>query len=551
MEIEAKFTISDRETYIQLRNLDSLYGLQLTEASTQDLRDTYLDTEKKDLYAQGYALRQREASEQAWITLKNLDNTEKGSIHKREELETAVASQTPLQDWPPGPVLDKVQSLIGPAALVPLLTLHQTRVTRRLVDGSREIGELCLDEVSIIGTNKSETFIELELELQPGGTAEELEKIATALGNDWNLKPQKKSKYSRAMALINRKNQNPKTTRKKYPKVTKKPKKNPGITREDSMASAARKTLTLHFRRMLFHEPGTRIGEDIEELHDMRVATRRLRAALPVFSKFIDPAKLKPLRKGLKITGRYLGAVRDLDVFWEKTTEYLESQLPGDAADLTSLRGVWENERKQARKKMLGYLDSKTYRNFVLNFHTFLEDNDAWTPPALQEKGEPVPHHLKLVVPVAVYQRLAEVLAYDEWVSQPEVPLEQYHQLRIAAKRLRYTMEYFREALGPEVDMLIERIKALQDHLGDLQDCVIAREILTDFLKWGAWKPKKKDKRDAEPHQPMLFQHMGVKAYLKAREHEQQILIDSFPHIWGEITDPYFSHSIAAMVTAW
>ena len=54
------------------------------------------------------------------------------------------------------------------------------------------------------------------------------------------------------------------------------------------MDEAARKTLLFHFERMLKHEPGTREGEDAEELHDMRVATRRMRAALRVFDGYID-----------------------------------------------------------------------------------------------------------------------------------------------------------------------------------------------------------------------------------------------------------------------
>ena len=550
MEIEAKFTIKDRETYIQLKNLDSLYGLQLTEPRVQELQDIYLDTPKNKLFAAGYALRQRESAQAAWITLKTTEAPKKGAVHRREELEAEIPPGTTPSEWPSGPVLDSVQQIIGDTPLKPMVRLSQSRVIRHLVDGTRQVAEISLDEVSIHGDEKTASFIELELELEPGGSTEEFEELAAALGADWNLKPQKKSKLDRALELTDQPFKTARQGALKIPRVTKKPKKYPGITPADTMTSAARKTLTLHFRRMLYHEPGTRAGEDIEELHDMRVATRRMRAALPVFHDYLDPDRIKPLAEGLKLTGRRLGAVRDLDVFWEKTTEYLEARQPGEAGDLTSLRKVWEEARNRARIKMLRYLDSKTYRKFVIAFHEFLEDAEAWQPPALPKNLEPTPHHLRLVVPVAVYQRLAEVLAYDEYITKPDAPIDQYHQLRIAAKRLRYTMEYFQEVLGPEVQMMIDRVKALQDHLGDLQDCFIAREILTDFLAWGAWRPKKKQKIE-RPQQPTLFQDLGVNTYLRSKEREQQILLDSFPHVWGEIRDPYFSHSIAAMVTAW
>ncbi len=92
----------------------------------------------------------------------------------------------------------------------------------------------------------------------------------------------------------------------------------PGLALDDSMAEAARKTIQFHFQRMLEHEAGTRAGEDIEELHDMRVATRRMRAALGVFDDYSDPEAWKPFVKMLRRTGRALGQARDLDVFREK-----------------------------------------------------------------------------------------------------------------------------------------------------------------------------------------------------------------------------------------
>ena len=103
--------------------------------------------------------------------------------------------------------------------------------------------------------------------------------------------------------------------------------KAPGVLPDDPMSEAGRKVLRFHFERMLAHEPGTRLGEDIEELHDMRVATRRMRSAFGVFSPYFDPDALQPFFKGLRRTGRALGGVRDLDVFMEKAQRY-RNMLP-------------------------------------------------------------------------------------------------------------------------------------------------------------------------------------------------------------------------------
>jgi len=319
--------------------------------------------------------------------------------------------------------------------------------------------------------------------------------------------------------------------------------KQPGLEADDSMAEAARKTFLFHFQRMLYHEPGTRLGEDIEELHDMRVATRRMRAAFRVFGDYLDMAQMRPFIKGLRRTGRTLGAVRDLDVFWEKTQRYLDGLPPSQQGGLDPLRAVWEAERERARGRMLVHLDSDRYVRFRERFGEFLQTPSAGALPVLSENGEPVPHRLRHVVPVTIHQRLAAVRAYDEWVTGPDVPLERLHRLRIAAKGLRYAVEYFEEVLGPEAKDLIQEMKALQDHLGDLQDGVVASNLLRDFLTWGTWGHAQAEGRDLSlPTETIVAP--GVAAYLTARQTELQHLLNTFPQAWAQIRSPEFNQLV-------
>lgn len=318
----------------------------------------------------------------------------------------------------------------------------------------------------------------------------------------------------------------------------------PGLLPDDSMAEGARKTLLFHFQRMLAHEAGTRLGEDPEELHDMRVATRRMRAALPIFQDYLDMAAMRPFLKGLRRTGRMLGAVRDLDVFHEKTQSYLAGLPSERRSELDPLLEVWYAQRERARAAMLTYLDSERYMRFVVQFGDFLRTPGAAALPTVSALGEPVPHRLRHVVPGALYRRLSEVRAYDEWLDAPEVPLSRYHQLRIASKGLRYALEYFREILGPTAKSLIDAVKGLQDLLGDANDAVVACNLLRDYLTWGTWGHSP----DQVGFADSMIVSPGAAAYLAYRQTELHGLLQRFPGVWATFHGHQFGRWLADAV---
>ena len=118
-------------------------------------------------------------------------------------------------------------------------------------------------------------------------------------------------------------------------------------------------------------------------------------------------------------------------------------------------------------------------------------------------------------------------------------------RLRIAAKGLRYTVEYFREVLGPDAKTVIDGIKGLQDHLGDLQDAVVASNLLRDFLTWGTWGHAQGTAKDiALPTEPIVAP--GVASYLAARQIELQNLLDTFSQVWNKFQSPEFGQLVAA-----
>jgi CHAD domain-containing protein len=311
-----------------------------------------------------------------------------------------------------------------------------------------------------------------------------------------------------------------------------------GILPDDPMAEAGRKVLRFHFAEMLSHEEGARLGSDIEALHDMRVATRRMRAAFEVFGDAFQAKTLKPHLKGLRRTGRALGKVRDLDVFMEKAQAYLETQPEEQRNGLDPLLAHWQEIRASARLELLAHLDSPAYQDFKQEFNLFLSTPGAGAVAVSPD--EPDPNRVCEIAPVLIYTRLASVRAYDAFLGQASV--EQLHALRIEFKKFRYTLEFFREVLGDSAKTVINEVKKLQDHLGDLNDAVVATHILTDFL--ANWEAQQAQLPIAERQNPQ-----AIVAYLAARHDERHRLMLTFREAWEHFNQPEFRQALASAVS--
>ncbi|AFV22592.1 CHAD domain containing protein [Methanolobus psychrophilus R15] len=322
--------------------------------------------------------------------------------------------------------------------------------------------------------------------------------------------------------------------------------KKTGIKANDTMREAASKLLMFQFGRMIEHEEGTKIGRDIEELHDMRVAAMRMRSVFQVLEEYLDMKALDKHLNNLRSTRRALGQVRDLDVFLEKIDHYLENQPPGSNIDLSKLTDSLDIEKAKRRGMMLIYLDSAKYGKFKAIFTKVLLDKRSWTMKPVTKKGEPIPGLVKDVLPVLLYSRFARVRSYDHIVSAEASPtLEQYHQLRIDVKILRYTLEFFREVLSTESKDLIQDLKNLQDNLGDMHDAAVALELLENFERYGRWGVTE------EEHVHALrtpLKELGVESYMEYRRQELERLIAEFPAAWSKVIDNDFSVTLSGTI---
>jgi CHAD domain-containing protein len=315
------------------------------------------------------------------------------------------------------------------AELAPIARLR----TRR--EGVRADGaEIVHDTVAVLDHQKvTRSFEELEVELLDGDekTLRRIEKALRRAGaGDGEARP----KVFQALDLDFQ------------PELVEEPD-------DGSPAATLRARIRDQAERVLAHDPGTRLGTDPEELHQLRVATRRLRAFLRAGRELLDPQWAEPVREELRWLGGSLGPVRDLDVLIEHLAPAVESLGEDVRAGRTLLRAL-ERDRRAARRKLLKALDSERY--FAL----------------LDALEQPIATVAEVPTLEAIHAGEHRRLGKAARALGPESPDEDLHAARINVKRARYAAEL----LG--ADQYVKSAKRLQDVLGEHQDAVFAQARL-------------------------------------------------------------------------
>jgi CHAD domain-containing protein len=252
--------------------------------------------------------------------------------------------------------------------------------------------------------------------------------------------------------------------------------KTPGVLADDHVAEAGRKVLRFHLARMIAKEAGTRDGVDPEDLHGMRVATRRQRAAWRVFGEAFRPERTKKHRGRLREVAARLGAVRDLDVLIEAADAYRADLPVAEQRALEPLLAAWRLHRDDARGLLMRELDSDGYRRWLDDYAEFVRHEGVGARPVVPTE----PHRVRDTAASRIQSAYEHVRSYEPVLRWADV--DTLHELRIHGKWLRYSMEFVREALGPEADGLIARVTALQDHLGLMKDADVAAHLARSFL---------------------------------------------------------------------
>ena len=241
------------------------------------------------------------------------------------------------------------------------------------------------------------------------------------------------------------------------------------LSPDDSAAAAARAVLRYHLRAFASAEPAARAGE-IEPVHQLRVATRRLRAALRLFAPLLPARFATAAHRDLAWLARAIGAVRDLDVLSElvrKQAARLEPELRRAAGPI----GVALHEQRAQALAALGRtLDSKRCRRLLERLAAFA---DSRAPVGRGARLGDVASDL-LRPHVRAVARAGRRLG-------PDAEAAELHRLRVRTKRLRYALETLRSLGDRSMHALLGRLERLQDTLGKGQDAVTAIAWLREF----------------------------------------------------------------------
>ena len=213
VEIEAKFVVPDEAKLQRLLEMRELGGFRLKPGPARQVSDSYRDTADRAIYRGGYACRIRHEGDKQIATLKGLGMAE-GAIHQRAEHEVTLdggssrLGEAPA-DWPASPARKLALALSQGEPLIELFSLSQQRHTRTVhaavstSEGDRLVAELSLDVVEMHTGDEVKATFELEAELAPAGTLDDLALMVADLKDQWQLQPQPRSKFEQGLAALN------------------------------------------------------------------------------------------------------------------------------------------------------------------------------------------------------------------------------------------------------------------------------------------------------------------------------------------------------------
>jgi CHAD domain-containing protein len=427
----------ERELKLDLEEGFTLPDLGGEPLESRLFTSTYHDTPGRSLARAGITLRRRVENGLSRWQLK----LPRGGT-ARAELE---APGGPV--GPPAPLATLLAAHVRHERLAPVATLRTRRAGVRVADNGRTIADVTLDSVAVLDAGRSTgAFAEIEIELVDGDDAD-LERLGRTL------------RAAGAKTSVG------------LPKLMRVLPAPPPLqaSKNATAIELLRVLLAEQLRELFRHDPGVRLGDDPEDVHRFRVATRRARALIRATKPLLGE-QLSPLAGELKWLARLLGPVRDRDVLIGRLRPETRS-LDVDRGGGETLMAQLEDERERLRDKLLDALQSERYLELLDAFElavaslsevTALEDADA-----REIAGEAFRE----------LSRAAKELA--------PVPADaELHALRITAKRARYGAEL--AAAGRNSKRLgryLEALKELQDVIGEHQDAVVAEATLRKLAR--------------------------------------------------------------------
>ncbi|WP_424887507.1 CHAD domain-containing protein [Streptomyces sp. XH2] len=449
-EIERKYEAGPHAGGATLPDLSRVAGVAaVTGEVTHELDAVYYDTADRRLAAAGITLRRRTGGEdEGW--------------HLKLPVAPGVRDEVraPLSPDVPRALAALVRARVRHAALVPLVRIRSRRTVSRLLDARGTLlAEASEDRVRAdrLGDGgRSARWTEFEVELGGGTDPAFLDTVDKRLRKEGLHPSDAPSKLARALRETGEEQQQKKPARKP-------------ATAGDHVLAYVREQIGA----LLAYD--TAVRRDAEDsVHQMRVATRRLRSAFRTYGGVLDRKVTDPLGAELKWLAEELGADRDREV----VTARLKDGLAGLPVTLVlgpvraRLRVYAAGRARGSRKRVLALLDGERYLALLDALDALLAD-----PPLRRAAARPAPEVLAGAV-LHDYERLAGRVEKALGTGPGPARDTALHEARKAAKRARYAAEAARPALGKPAKRFTSRMKDVQTLLGEHQDSVMTRTAL-------------------------------------------------------------------------
>jgi triphosphatase len=450
---------------LALQRLGTHPALKTAERTPpQKLRSIYYDTPDLALSRAGVALRVRREGRR-WIQTVKWAGDVHGALHRRNEAEVEVAGPAPdLAKFGP----EVIMLLRAPQiadSLQPVFETHFVRVTRLVaIDGTSKV-EASLDRGEIRSGERVEDLSELELELK-AGTVPALFSLALKIAETTPVSLEGRSKAERGYALFTDAPHDPIKASA------------PALSSEMTVSEAFAVVAWENVRQVQANEQGTLEGKDPEFLHQMRVALRRLRSAFGAFSRALPPECDERVKADLRWLGSRLGPARDWDVFVTETLPAVQDSV-GESAAFGPLVTAARSRRAAVQRELRRGLRSRRYPQVMLALSCWLASR-AWHEGADDEQLA------RLGIPIRAYAQTELERRYERVRKQgrklAELDAPQRHELRIAIKKLRYSIEFFASLFDPEPSRALRtRLARLQDILGTMNDAATLQRLLSEI----------------------------------------------------------------------
>jgi adenylate cyclase len=424
----------------------------------QQLVSIYYDTNRLALRKQQVTLRLRRSGN-AWMQMVKRQSLSHGGLTRRPAWDSPYLNRFDFTSVDDHRLRDELQTMAGRGLLSALFETNLRRSVWRIEPAPGVAIMVKLDRGWLASNGRRSVISELELELISGGI-DALYDLADQLGARISLTPETVSKAEHGYRLFL-------NTQSKPVKA------GPVVIDDDATPLTAFRQSALDcLGHMHANHPGAVATPDPEYIHQMRVATRRLRAAMRMFAPVMPDefaATLTPLLRELMST---LGRARDLDVLMADIIAPVAAALP-DEPRIADLSGVITDRLYHARAEAVTALKRPQYGQLLRLAAALLH-----RPPFIGPR-----HGLadELSLQDFAHRRLKRLLKkVQELASLARIEdPPTLHELRIGIKRLRYAIEFFGPMLhGRSATALVNRLAGLQERLGHLNDLASAGTLL-------------------------------------------------------------------------